>query len=321
MSTTTSNTAAPRCRRAALGVDEHAVVKTLVMQDEAPRPLIVLMHGDRTVSTKNLARQAVASASSPARPRWRSATPATRSAAPRRSARASRCRCSWSARVLELPRHLHQRRPSRLPGGDRARGHLAGARWPRSPVDCALPGADSLMRCCRAVDRRRRSPTCSARCSFAVVVSRAIGLADPRTLRLRQSGGDQRAALRQQGRGDPHAARRRRQGLARGLAGAAFGPALRLGEAGVALSRSRCSSGHLFPVFLRLQGRQGRGDGRRRAARAQPVAGPGDAGHVGDDRRLLPLRRRSRDRRRRCSRRCSIRHSLCGSTSARRGRR
>ncbi|MBW7925354.1 MAG: aminoacyl-tRNA deacylase, partial [Burkholderiaceae bacterium] len=41
-----------------LGVDEHAVVKTLVMQDEAARPLIVLMHGDRKVSTKNLARQA-----------------------------------------------------------------------------------------------------------------------------------------------------------------------------------------------------------------------------------------------------------------------
>ncbi len=40
-----------------LGVDEHAVVKTLVMQDEAAKPLIVLMHGDRTVSTKNLARQ------------------------------------------------------------------------------------------------------------------------------------------------------------------------------------------------------------------------------------------------------------------------
>jgi len=40
-----------------LGVDEHQVVKTLVMQDEAARPLVVLMHGDRTVSTKNLARQ------------------------------------------------------------------------------------------------------------------------------------------------------------------------------------------------------------------------------------------------------------------------
>ena len=41
----------------ALGVDEHAVVKTLVMEDEERRPLIVLMHGDRQVSTKNLARQ------------------------------------------------------------------------------------------------------------------------------------------------------------------------------------------------------------------------------------------------------------------------
>ena len=40
-----------------LGVDEHAVVKTLVMQDEQAKPLIVLMHGDCKVSTKNLARQ------------------------------------------------------------------------------------------------------------------------------------------------------------------------------------------------------------------------------------------------------------------------
>ena len=39
-----------------LGVDEHAVVKTLVMQDELARPLVVLMHGDRQVSTKSLAR-------------------------------------------------------------------------------------------------------------------------------------------------------------------------------------------------------------------------------------------------------------------------
>ena len=39
-----------------LGVDEHAVVKTLVMQDERVRPLVVLMHGDRQVSAKNLAR-------------------------------------------------------------------------------------------------------------------------------------------------------------------------------------------------------------------------------------------------------------------------
>src|SRR6266496_5284842 len=39
-----------------LGVDEHAVVKTLVMEDEDKEPLVVLMHGDREVSTKALAR-------------------------------------------------------------------------------------------------------------------------------------------------------------------------------------------------------------------------------------------------------------------------
>ncbi|MGE0790363.1 MAG: Cys-tRNA(Pro) deacylase [Sandaracinaceae bacterium] len=40
----------------ALGVDEYAVVKTLVFEDDAKRPLIVLMHGDREVSAKGLAR-------------------------------------------------------------------------------------------------------------------------------------------------------------------------------------------------------------------------------------------------------------------------
>jgi Cys-tRNA(Pro) deacylase len=40
-----------------LGVDEHTVVKTLVFEDEARQPLIVLQHGDREVSTKALARQ------------------------------------------------------------------------------------------------------------------------------------------------------------------------------------------------------------------------------------------------------------------------
>ncbi|MCM2359250.1 MAG: Cys-tRNA(Pro) deacylase, partial [Geobacteraceae bacterium] len=39
-----------------LGVDEHSVVKTLIMEDERKNPLIVLMHGDLQVSTKELAR-------------------------------------------------------------------------------------------------------------------------------------------------------------------------------------------------------------------------------------------------------------------------
>jgi Cys-tRNA(Pro) deacylase len=45
-----------RTAAAQLGVDEHAIVKTLVMEDEARKPIIVLMHGDREVSTKQLAR-------------------------------------------------------------------------------------------------------------------------------------------------------------------------------------------------------------------------------------------------------------------------
>ena len=51
-----------------LGVDEHAVVKTLVMQDERAQPLIVLMHGDCQVSTKNLAREIGAKSVEPCKP-------------------------------------------------------------------------------------------------------------------------------------------------------------------------------------------------------------------------------------------------------------
>jgi Cys-tRNA(Pro) deacylase len=51
-----------------LGVDEHAVIKTLVMEDESARPLIVLMHGDRQVSTKELARQIGCKTVSPCAP-------------------------------------------------------------------------------------------------------------------------------------------------------------------------------------------------------------------------------------------------------------
>ena len=51
-----------------LGVPEHEVIKTLVMQDERAQPLIVLMHGDKQVSTKNLARQISAKSVEPCRP-------------------------------------------------------------------------------------------------------------------------------------------------------------------------------------------------------------------------------------------------------------
>jgi Cys-tRNA(Pro) deacylase len=51
-----------------LGVAEHAVIKTLVMQDDKAQPLIVLMHGDRQVSTKSLAREIGVKAVEPCRP-------------------------------------------------------------------------------------------------------------------------------------------------------------------------------------------------------------------------------------------------------------
>jgi Cys-tRNA(Pro) deacylase len=51
-----------------LGVDEHAVVKTLVMQNEKSEPLIALMHGDKQVSTKNLARAIGAKSVAPCTP-------------------------------------------------------------------------------------------------------------------------------------------------------------------------------------------------------------------------------------------------------------
>jgi Cys-tRNA(Pro) deacylase len=51
-----------------LGVDEHCVVKTLVMQDEAARPLIVLMHGECKISTKNLARAIPCKSVEPCKP-------------------------------------------------------------------------------------------------------------------------------------------------------------------------------------------------------------------------------------------------------------
>jgi Cys-tRNA(Pro) deacylase len=51
-----------------LGWDEHAVVKTLVMQDDKAEPLIILMHGDRQVSTKNLAREIGVKSVEPCKP-------------------------------------------------------------------------------------------------------------------------------------------------------------------------------------------------------------------------------------------------------------
>src|SRR5262245_51160404 len=57
-----------RASAAALGVDEHAVIKTLIFEDDAAQPLCILMHGDREVSAKNLARAIAARAVGPCAP-------------------------------------------------------------------------------------------------------------------------------------------------------------------------------------------------------------------------------------------------------------
>lgn len=57
-----------RASAAALGVDEHAVVKTLIFEDDAKKPLCILMHGDREVSAKNLARAIGAKSVGPCTP-------------------------------------------------------------------------------------------------------------------------------------------------------------------------------------------------------------------------------------------------------------
>ena len=51
-----------------LGIDEHHVVKTLIFEDDKRQPLCVLMHGDRKVSTKELARQIGAKRVAPCKP-------------------------------------------------------------------------------------------------------------------------------------------------------------------------------------------------------------------------------------------------------------
>lgn len=121
----------------ALGVDEHAVVKTLVMEDDAGKPLLVLMHGDRQVSTKALARAIGVKAVEPCKPEvaQRHSGYLVGGTSPFGLKKAMPVYVEAS--VLELPRIL-------INGGRRGflvgitpqvlTGHL-GAR----PVECALP--------------------------------------------------------------------------------------------------------------------------------------------------------------------------------------
>ena len=121
-----------------LGVSEHAVIKTLVMQDELAQPLIVLMHGDCQVSTKNLARAIGVKAVTPCKPELaqRHSGYLIGGTSPFGLRKAMPVYVESS--VLELPR-IH------INGG--RRGFLVGLApqvlltvLQAQPVSCALPG-------------------------------------------------------------------------------------------------------------------------------------------------------------------------------------
>ena len=121
----------------ALGLDPFAVVKTLVMQDDKATPLVVLMHGNRSVSTKNLARQIGVKAVEPCKPEVanRHSGYLVGGTSPFGTRRAMPVYVERS--VLELPRIW-------LNGG--RRGYLIGIEpqvlttvLQAQPVDCALP--------------------------------------------------------------------------------------------------------------------------------------------------------------------------------------
>ena len=126
-----------------LGVDEHAVVKTLVMQDDKAEPLIVLMHGDATVSTKNLARAIEVKSVEPCKPEvaQRHSGYLVGGTAPFGTRKAMRV--FVEASVLELPRIF-------INGG--RRGYLVGI------ATCHRPDSRCVAAPPRACRARRSSP-------------------------------------------------------------------------------------------------------------------------------------------------------------------
>jgi Cys-tRNA(Pro) deacylase len=121
-----------------LGVAEHAVVKTLVMQDDKAQPLVVLMHGDCQVSTKNLAREIGVKHVEPCKPEvaQRHSGYLVGGTSPFGLKKAMRV--FVEATVLDLPRiHINGGRRGFLVGI--APAVLTGPLGAR-PVHCALPG-------------------------------------------------------------------------------------------------------------------------------------------------------------------------------------
>ena len=120
-----------------LGLDPFAVVKTLVMQDEKGSPLIVLMHGNRSVSTKNLARQIGAKSVEPCAPEVANRHSGYLLGGTSPFATRKRMPVYVERSILDLPRIC-------INGG--RRGYLVGLEpevcvrlLGAQPVDCALP--------------------------------------------------------------------------------------------------------------------------------------------------------------------------------------
>ena len=117
-----------------LGVPEHEVIKTLVMQDEAARPLIVLMHGDCKVSTKNLARAIGCKSVEPCKPEvaQRHAGYMIGGTSPfgTKKSHARVCRGKHPGSAA----HLYQGRPARLSRGAGATGAARCAQCQASPL-------------------------------------------------------------------------------------------------------------------------------------------------------------------------------------------
>jgi Cys-tRNA(Pro) deacylase len=86
-----------------LGVDEHCVIKTLIMEDDCKKPLVVLMHGDRQVSTRELARVIGVKNVSPCAPDVAQKHSGYLLEGPRRSARGVVCRFIWRRRSSICP--------------------------------------------------------------------------------------------------------------------------------------------------------------------------------------------------------------------------
>jgi Cys-tRNA(Pro) deacylase len=120
-----------------LGVAEHQVVKTLNMQDEAPRPRIVLMNGDFNETTNKLARQIGCSSLTPCAPDTASRHSGYQIGGTSPFGTRKRMPVYLQATVLELDKiYINGGRRGYLVGLDPA---LLATRLPLKTVDCAMP--------------------------------------------------------------------------------------------------------------------------------------------------------------------------------------